>query len=123
MNLTRESALGLARIVGQPYARLNCWELVRFCFGTQGIELPVAPKTAVGTLFRKLGPDEEPRPWDLMGIRNHEVLVNHAGIYLGDGRFLHSMEDTGVLISRLAQKPWSEPGRIAEYHRLLASES
>lgn len=43
--------------------------------------------------FENLGPDVEPEPGDvlLMQIRSKNGVPNHAGVYLGDGVFIHHM--------------------------------
>ena len=57
-------------------------------------------------MFRKLDEDEEPSCGDMVVFKNVEGACNHAGVYLGDGEFIHSLRKAGTKISKLREKPW-----------------
>jgi len=42
---------------------------------------------------------EHPKPYDLIGFQNKKGIVNHAGVVLQNGKFIHCSKD-GVNISR-----------------------
>lgn len=101
MPFSDAAAKALTRLVGTPYSRMDCWRLVSFCFASQGVDLPTDYFTAAETRFRTLRPSEDPKPFDVVVIRNHPVITNHCGLYLGNGQVLHSMQDTGVVCQPL----------------------
>ena len=49
-----------------------------------------------------------PKKSDYSGINKSKQTINHVGIYLGDGRILHtySKESGGVRIDSIAGKHW-----------------
>lgn len=55
-----------------------------------------------------------PKIWDMVLIKNGKGIVNHAGIVISNGRFIHCIK-AGVVISKLADNAWK--GRIAGYFR------
>lgn len=89
--------------VGRSYADLPCWQLVREAYRLRGIELPAdyyASLDSFRTVF-------EPEPWDLVVMCNHRLsIANHVGLYLGEGRLIHSVEDSNVVITPLEREPW-----------------
>ncbi|WP_438391072.1 C40 family peptidase [Caballeronia sp. DA-9] len=101
----------IAPLLGREFSHgvLDCYSLVRDWYRLErGIVLPnfaradawwedgesnlyVDNYEAAG--FTNLGPDVEPEPGDvlLMQIRSKNGVPNHAGVYLGDGIFIHHM--------------------------------
>ena len=55
------------------------------------------------TMARKLDPDEKPEVGDFILFKEVEGEPNHAGVYLGDSRFVHSYQKIGVKIDSLVQ--------------------
>lgn len=110
---TLEAARALTRLVGKPYAEMDCWHLVRLAYAAQGVTLPHDYFTAAETMFRTVRDGEEKRPFDVVVIRNHPILTNHCGLYLGDGTVLHSMQDSGVVCQTLPRI-----ARVAGFLRL-----
>ena len=51
---------------------------------------------------------ENPTEPSVVLIRNHPVFVNHIGVYIGRGNFLHSIEKTGVIVSKLHDRYWGK---------------
>jgi len=60
------------------------------------------------SMFRRLEEKEKPEPGDVILFRNMEGASNHAGVYIGDGEFIHSIRKIGTKISRLRERPWKE---------------
>jgi cell wall-associated NlpC family hydrolase len=101
----------VAPLLGREFSHgvLDCYSLVRDWYRLErGIVLPDFARSdawwedgksslyvdnyeAAG--FANLGPDVEPEPGDvlLMQIRSKNGVPNHAGVYLGDGVFIHHM--------------------------------
>lgn len=44
----------------------------------------------------------------LVGLRFNAPLgvVNHTGVYIGDGKFIHTRERIGVCVNSIAAPPW-----------------
>jgi cell wall-associated NlpC family hydrolase len=96
--------------MGTPYAwggsdanGFDCSGLIRYAYGEHGIDLPrrsadqaregVAVEREVGALL----------PGDIVAFGSSPDQVTHVGLYLGQGRFIHSAA-TGVRISLLSQE-------------------
>jgi cell wall-associated NlpC family hydrolase len=95
-------------VMGMPYRwgddgenGFDCSGLIRYAFGKHGVSLPrrsvdqakegVAVEKTVGEL----------RAGDVLTFRTRGKNVSHVGLYLGDGRFIHSASK-GVQISVLS---------------------
>jgi len=94
--------------VGRSYANLRCWDLIVEAFALRDIKLEgdyFAALPRFRTVF-------EPEPWDVVPVANHQLgIVNHVGLFLGDGEYIHSIEGAGVVIHPLTREPFYE--RIA----------
>jgi cell wall-associated NlpC family hydrolase len=100
-------------LVGQAYSRYNCWALVIEFYRLHGIVLDeyhdrdstVPPKEEINSLIRANIKNFEkvtnPEYGDILLFRI-EGIESHIGVYVGDGRFLHSLEKQGSAIGRLS---------------------
>jgi cell wall-associated NlpC family hydrolase len=100
-----ESALGA---MGSPYEwggddtnGYDCSGLIQWAYGEHGILLPrmSADQARMGTLIPK--DVDALRPGDILGFAVNGSGVSHVGLYVGDGRFIHSAS-TGVRLSSLS---------------------
>lgn len=60
----------------------------------------------------------EPAPGDIVALVTDSRLpgvVQHIGIYLGDGRFVHTTARHGVAIAKVTDRLWAQ--RIEGYYR------
>lgn len=117
MPISPEFARALVSLVGTPYERMNCWRLVQFAYATAGLSLPDDYYAAL-RLFRTLSADEDPEPGDVVVMRNHPIVTNHVGVYLGERQFIHSIEETNVCVTSLDRAPWTHAGRVVGFLRL-----
>jgi cell wall-associated NlpC family hydrolase len=79
----------------------DCSGLIQYAFGSAGISLPRTSTEQAREgreVPRKL---ESLAPGDLLTFAKSGTHVTHVGLYLGDGRFIHSATG-GVQISRLS---------------------
>lgn len=100
-----ETALG---VMGTPYQwggtddnGFDCSGLIQYAYGQQGIVLPRISRdqmrmgTAVARNVAAL------RPGDILGFSaERSSQITHVGLYVGDGRFIHS-SSSGVKLSSL----------------------
>lgn len=111
-------------LIGKPFKDFgrgpdayDCWGLAREVFHRYGVDLPDfaisckdSPKVS-RTMYqqeRKWRRLQSPVVPCLCVFRCSEIdrkLVSHLGVYVGNGRFLHASDKTGVAIERL-DHPW-----------------
>lgn len=117
-----DDLIGVAFIDGgrDPKVGLDCWGLVLEVFRRAGNVLPdyrigchdidaigvaVAGERMLGR-WRHWHAHDAPTP-SLVAIRfNSPILVNHTGVYIGGGRFLHTREATGVCVESIESPAW-----------------
>ena len=116
-------------VMGTPYRwggdgdnGYDCSGLIQYSYGQHGIILPRASREQA-----RLGVNVDRRiealhPGDILGFSVEGVGVTHVGLYVGDGRFVHSASG-GVKISSLAaidpdsvwwQRRWTVARRILQ---------
>ncbi|HEU5146561.1 MAG TPA: C40 family peptidase [Chryseosolibacter sp.] len=99
-----ESLLGTPHVMGgYSTSGLDCSGLVKLAHAQAGVELPRSShdQGRYGTIIPA---GEELKRGDLVFFhstykKNH--LITHAGIYLGENRFIHTSTSRGVTISTL----------------------
>lgn len=95
----------------------DCWGLVMEIYRRNGIELPdykVAcedasriHRTVVTQRFAWVRLEKELPDLCLVVLRfNTAVMCNHTGVYLGEGRFIHTRSKIGVNIDRIDSPAW-----------------
>jgi hypothetical protein len=111
--LLRDSVIATATSeMGQPYrwggngadgGGFDCSGLIQHAYGRHGIALPRTSTEQAKqgkAVSKKLG---SLAPGDLLTFSNRGGPVSHVGLYLGEGRFIHSAS-RGVQISILSGK-------------------
>lgn len=105
------------RYLGAPYvwagaspSGFDCSGLVMYAFGKVGVAIPhnAAQQFRLGTPVAR----DQLVPGDLVFFNQ----LRHTGIYLGDGRFVHSTKPGGVKMARLEDE-WFR-SRWVGAHRL-----
>ena len=121
MHCAEEKVLSL---VGIPFAdggrgpeSFDCWGLVREVYRRYGINLPdynigcydilnvTAEMERNRHYWREHKPPEIPVP-SVVAFRVSAPMINHVGIYIGDGKFLHTREKAGAVIESLNSPVW-----------------
>jgi cell wall-associated NlpC family hydrolase len=92
---------------GTSPAGFDCTGFVQFVYSQFGIDLPhnEAGQLASGP---RVGADEL-APGDVLVFANtYRAGLSHVGIYLGDGQFVHAVDERhGVTVSNLWDGYWS----------------
>ena len=121
-DLRTDDLIGIPFVDGgrDPRIGLDCWGLVLEVFRRAGVTLPdyqigCHQTEAIGVAvegerlkgrWRHWHAFDAPAP-SVIAIRfNSPLLVNHTGVYIGGGRFIHTRELTGVAIERVDAPSW-----------------
>lgn len=95
---------------GTPYCSagatpdcFDCSGFVVHCYAAIGIDLPRTSRELYSAGTRVL---DGLRYGDLVFFNTNGRSVSHVGIYIGDGRFIHSATSSGVMVSALSDRYW-----------------
>lgn len=112
----------ISHLVGIPYKQMNCWELAqKFYSEVLNVELKsfiTDPKDRSSTqnlIYTNRGDFlrvDEPEFGDIIVLKVWG-LESHIGVYIGEGRFIHSTESSGSHIDRIAR--WGK--NVCGYYR------
>lgn len=84
-------------LIGKPFEEIKCWELVEAMYFRRGVQLPSYEDMQVWVeVF-------EPTLFDILAFSLQGLELDHVGIYVGDGQFIHATEGNGVCIERLSR--------------------
>jgi cell wall-associated NlpC family hydrolase len=114
INRTSSIAAGLTRsamrFIGTPYvfggtspSGFDCSGYTQHVFAMVGIHIP---RTADVQFYAAHKIKNGMRVGDLVFFQTYEPGPSHVGIYLGNGKFIHSSSH-GVMISRLGDSYWA----------------
>lgn len=79
---------------------LDCWGLVMEVHRRYGIVMPdLYNGLYIGKWEEILEPTNKDVPLVVL-MKIHPILTIHAGVYIGNNRIIHTMESTGVIISK-----------------------
>lgn len=119
MKINLDDLIGLPFVDGgrDPAVGLDCWGLSTEVFRRYGIELPdykiscedasrIDSKVNEQRLFWHRCEGEIPIP-ALVVIR-FTVFCDHTGVYIGNGKFIHTRKEVGVNIDRVDSPAWSK---------------
>jgi len=115
----------IGKYLGIPYRHrgrtmegLDCWGLLKFVYADLGYRLFDIEDLEYSRVWGLSGKDyfkeycghdwervEAPRPLDAVLFINSKGVADHAGIVLGNRRFIHCCRQ-GVVMSRLADVSW-----------------
>jgi peptidoglycan DL-endopeptidase LytE len=87
---------------GSTTSGFDCSGYLNFVFIQVGIVLP----RTVATIWDEAKTVEQPKVGDLVFFETYTKGPSHAGIYLGNNKFIHAGSSTGVTISDLTSTYW-----------------
>ncbi|MGZ0087203.1 C40 family peptidase [Caldibacillus thermoamylovorans] len=101
-----------AELLGAPYVwggdtpeeGFDCSGFIFYLFQQQGVTVP----RTVALMWKAGAPVSAPEVGDIVFFATTASGPSHAGIYIGNGQFIHSGASTGVTISRLDQSYWKQ---------------
>jgi hypothetical protein len=102
------------RLIGIPYRfggsglrGMDCSGLTKQIYARLfGIEIPHNSRDQSRLSFLEDVSSDELQPGDLIFLGPGKKRINHVGIYLSDGKFLHASRTAGVAISSLSNHYW-----------------
>lgn len=97
------------KYLGVPYvwggstpSGFDCTGFLNFVYGKVGISIP----RTVETIWSATTIVSTPQPGDLVFFTTYKEGPSHAGIYIGDNKFLHAGSSTGVTITDMNNPYW-----------------
>jgi cell wall-associated NlpC family hydrolase len=110
------------RIGGASKSGTDCSGLVKQIFlRVYGIELPHSSSAQSRLSMMEQISENELQPGDLIFFGPGKKRINHVGVYLADGKFLHASRKVGVTVSDLDESYWRR--RLISYKRPLGAET
>lgn len=108
--LNAEKLLAEAKkYIGVPYVwagntptGFDCSGYLKYVFQTQGVTIP----RTVATIWAAATPVTSPVKGDLVFYATTAKSPTHAGIYIGDNKFIHAGSSTGVTITDMNNSYW-----------------
>ncbi|MCM3676884.1 NlpC/P60 family protein [Peribacillus simplex] len=100
---------GFTYVFGEydPMIGMDCSGFIYWVMKEQGISIKRGSAADYYSLLPKL---RDPKAGDLVFFRDTDLSqeIAHVGIYLGDGRFIHTTKNTGVHISDLTSSYFTQ---------------
>jgi len=97
------------KYLGVPYVwagtspqGFDCSGYLHYVFLQVGVAIP----RTVATIWDATTPVSSPQKGDLVFFETYKAGPSHAGIYLGDGTFIHASTSKGVTISSMNNSYW-----------------
>lgn len=110
-NHREQIAAAAKEFIGVPYqwggtntSGFDCSGYLQYVFSQSGITLP----RTVSDMWNAAKAVETPSIGDLVFFETYKPGPSHAGIYVGDGKFIHAGESNGVTISELNGSYWKD---------------
>lgn len=111
------------RFGGNGQGGIDCSALVQKVYSEAfGVELPRSSWFQSQVSELESVPKDELKPGDLVFFGNKRKRVDHVGMYLSGGYFLHAARSEGVTISRLDHNHWKARFMFSKRYRGLDLE-
>jgi len=97
------------KYIGVPYvwggstpSGFDCSGYLNYVYAQVGVSIP----RTVATIWNAATPVSSPQKGDIVFFTTYAPGASHAGIYLGDNKFIHAGSSTGVTISDMNNSYW-----------------
>ncbi|WP_188205977.1 C40 family peptidase [Alkalibacillus aidingensis] len=87
---------------GQSPSGFDCSGFLQYVFSQHDISVP----RTVNDIWNVTSPVSQPSVGDLVFFETYKPGPSHAGIYIGDGQFIHAGLSNGVTISNMSEQYW-----------------
>ena len=84
-------------LIGKPFCEIKCWELVEELYNRSGVVLPSYTNMQV---WEEVA---EPIELDVLAFALIGKELDHVGVFVGDGKFVHATEANGVCVERMSR--------------------
>lgn len=118
--ITKEEVLDLVRTphVLYPFGKmsdgtLHCLSVVKWAYSKLDIKL----SDDYMEMLREFRRTKEPKFMDAVAISVHFPFVDHIGLYVGDGVFVHALKGHQVMVSKITDEMWKDRIRGFMRHR------
>ncbi|WP_051189015.1 NlpC/P60 family protein [Halalkalibacillus halophilus] len=95
--------------IGSPYqwggtspSGFDCSGFLQYVYASHGKSMP----RTVSDMWNATSPMAQPSIGHLVFFETYKPGPSHAGIYIGDGNFIHAGSSNGVVISNLSESYW-----------------
>lgn len=89
----------ISDLIGVPFNRMKCWDVVVEVYRRSGVSLPNYTEIHMGD-WEEI---REPLPMSVLAFALYGHELDHVGVYLGEGTFIHATEHAGVCIEHIAK--------------------
>jgi cell wall-associated NlpC family hydrolase len=88
---------------GTTPSGFDCSGYLNYVYNTQGITIP----RTVESIWSSATPVSTPQIGDIVFFTTYAPGASHAGIYIGDNKFIHAGSSTGVTITDMNNPYWN----------------
>lgn len=114
-NLAQKIIADGKKYIGTPYvwggtspSGFDCSGFLYYVFQHNGVDIP----RTVATIYDVGTPVQNPEVGDIVFFETYQPGASHAGIYVGNGNFMHAGSSTGVTISNMSHNSYWTPRYI-----------
>lgn len=105
---TAQSFLGVPYVFGATGPRsFDCSGFTRYVFAQHGISLPRTSVSQASAGVKVASRSQMVKGDLLIFVDTYKAGISHVGIYMGDGRFIHTIPNGGVGYANLSNSYWS----------------
>lgn len=86
-------------LLGTPFEQMKCWDVVVEVYRRSGIPLPEYTQIQMDE-WREV---REPIPGSVLVFALYGKELDHVGVYIGGGNFIHATQKSGVCVEHISK--------------------